>query len=134
MIKAQNIAEAFDVSLFDANLAILLIRYRINPELHFRRFPQTCRWLNSCYHPPRTIELILEALNELLGGHGVEAIQHEEIYVDRYHGNIVASYINTGDTYSPTILLDHIKNRWRLTTWGDFYESLPTSNSENFDD
>lgn len=127
MIKAQSIAEAFDVSLFDANLALLLIHYRVNPELHFRRFPQTCRWFNSCYNPPRNNELILEALNELLGGCGVEGIEHEDIYVDRYHGNFVASYINTGDTYSPTILLDHVKNRWRLTSWGDFYESLSRS-------
>lgn len=126
MIKAQSISEAFDVSLFDANLALLLIRHRINPELHFRRFPQTCRWFNSCYNPPRNNELILEALNELLGGCGVEGIEHEDIYVDHYHRNFVASYINTGHSDSPTILLDHVKNRWRLTSWAEFYESLPS--------
>jgi len=36
--------------------------------------------------------------------------------------DIVAYYINTGDTYSPTILYNCLSGTYRITTWGDFYE------------
>lgn len=124
MIKASRIAESFRVTSFEANLALLIIRGRIDPLAHPRRFPATARWIGQCYNLPRKSEIKLAALDELLGGCGVEVISDERFYVDSYHGNIVASYVNTGDTYSPTILLDHLSGRYRLTSWGDFYESL----------
>lgn len=126
-MKAQQIQEAFDVSLEDAKLALKLIRGQVSPVDHSEKFPQTCEWIRSCYSTPRENEIILSALNELLRAYGVEGIENEEIYVDSYYRHFVASYLNTGDTYSTTILLDHLKNKWRLTSWGDFYESLQSN-------
>jgi hypothetical protein len=137
-IKAERIAEEFGASLFDANLALLIIRGRFTdekfPSVFQRRFPQTQAWLNACFHKPRPREIALEMLNELFDTCGVEAIEHETIYVDSYYRNIVASYLNTGDTYAPTLLLDHIDNRWRLTSWGDFVESLDARFDEQEED
>ena len=123
-MKAQKIADIFDVPLFDGNVALGLIRYRIDPEKFPRRFPQTNAWLNQCYHKPRRSEIALHALDEILFTHGVEAISDSRFYVDRYHGEIIAAYINTGDTYATTILLNHLDKKWQLTSWGDFVESL----------
>jgi hypothetical protein len=125
-MKALRIAERLNISLFDANIALSIIRGRTNPENFARRFPRTYGWINQCYHKPRASEIALEALNELLGTHGVEVIRDERFHCpfDSYLGDIVASYLNTGDAYATTILLDHISSKWRLISWGDFVESL----------
>ena len=47
------------------------------------------------------------ALNSVLGLYGVEVIRDEDAYVDAYHGDIVGSYLNSGDQYAATIILDH---------------------------
>jgi len=54
---------------------------------------------------------------------GVEAIRGE--WHDRYYGNIVALYINTGDTYSCTLLYDCVKERFHVMDWGTFVETAP---------
>lgn len=122
-MKHTAIADAFGVSRFTGALALLIIRGRVSPEAHLRRFPRTAEWLRQCYHAPRASEVKLAALDELLGAYGVEALRVEGAWVDRYHGDIVASYLNLGDTYATTLLLDHERQRWRLTSWGDFYEA-----------
>lgn len=122
-MKAERIEEVFRCGLFDANLALLIIRGRVDPAKHPRRFPRAVEWVRSCYHPPRPQALKLAALDELLGTYGVEAIQPEGAWVDRYYGSNVASYLNTGETYAPTLLLDHEQQRWKLTSWGDFLEA-----------
>jgi len=78
-------------------------------------------WLSQCYNRPSKKELIMEALNEVIGGYGVEVLRGR--YVDSYHGDIQAAYINTGDTYSATILLDHETGDFHVTTWGDWFEA-----------
>ena len=122
-MKAARLAEIFDVSLFDANLALLILRGRWTPERSPKRFPRTCRWLDQCFHRPRNSEIKLEALDELLRTCGVEPIRIEGAWIDRYYMDIVASYLNVGETYATTLLLDHEEQRWRLTSWGDFYEA-----------
>jgi hypothetical protein len=54
-------------------------------------------------------------LNELLETYGVEAIR------DR-NGHAVAEYLNTGETYTTTILYDHTTRSFRVTTMGDWVE------------
>lgn len=137
-IKAQRIADELDASLFEANLALLIIRGRFTdekfPSVLERRFPATHEWLRKCFHEPRQSEIALHLLDELFQTCGVEAIQDDRFFVDNYHRDIIASYINTGDTYAPTILLDHLDNRWRLCSWGDFVESLDDRLDEEDED
>lgn len=132
-MKAQVIASRLNVSLFKANMALGLIRGRFEADDYPRRFPKTCEWINQCYNKPSHNELILNALDELLEMCGVEAISDSRFYVDSYHGDIIASYLNTGDTYCCTILLDHLKNRWKLISWGDFVESLDDTSVLEFE-
>jgi hypothetical protein len=65
----------------------------------------------------------MAAINEILQGFGVEALMGK--YVDHYHGNIQATYVNLDDTYIPTILYDHIKEKFMCISWGDFVEGYP---------
>jgi hypothetical protein len=131
-MKAEQLAEAFDVSMDDAKLAMRIIRYKVNPVDMPERFPNTF----STYQHLDTDkwgtdhECRMSALNELLGTHGVEAVRTSE-FIDRYHLDIRASYLNTGDTYATTILLDHRDEKWRLTSWGDFVESLEGKKDSN---
>ena len=125
-MKAHRLAETFDVSLFTGNLALLVLRGRIDPTKHPKRFSLTNRWIGSCYHRPDNQSIKLEALNELLGGYGVEYIRLEDSW-DPFYGDCAASYINLGDTYTTTLLLDHQQNRWRLIDWGSWYEEAELS-------
>lgn len=130
-MKASRIAETFKVSLFSANLALLIIRGRVDPAAHPKRFPKLAANVAMCWGEPRRSEIKLAALDELLGTYGVEPLRIEGAFVDRYYYDIVASYLNTGDTYSHTLLLDHERRRWKLTSWGDFYEAYEASHGDD---
>ena len=124
-MKAEQLVEAFDVSLDDAKLAIKIIRYKINPVDMPDKFPNTFstyQYLDT-EHWGTDNECRMSALNELLLTHGVEAIRTSE-HIGRYHFDIRASYLNAGDTCNTTILLDHRDEKWLLTSWGDFVESI----------
>ena len=120
---AGTIVERLNVTPEEAEAVLKIIRGELDP-LTDRNFPKTQGWVNSCFNSPRKSEIKLAALNELLLGCGVEPVTHEFIHVDSYYGNVVGSYVNLGGTYANTILLDHINNKWKITSWGDFFESL----------
>lgn len=84
-------------------------------------FENVQKWVAQCYNMPSAAELIMEAANEVLGGFGVECIRGR--YVDRYHMDIQAVYVNMGDTYDLTLLLDHETGRYCLTSVGDWFEA-----------
>jgi hypothetical protein len=53
----------------------------------------------------------------VLDAHGIEYLQH------RGRPGQGAYYVNMGDTYDTTLLLDTRKDRFLVTSWGDFVES-----------
>lgn len=122
-MEASAIAEAFDVSPFKANLALLVIRGRVSVESHPGRFKSTNEWIDRCHHRPRKSEIKMEALSELLGGYGVEAIE-SDAYIDSFYGNFIAEYINLGDSYATTIVLCHERSVFKLTSAGDYIERM----------
>jgi hypothetical protein len=90
-----------------------------------RQHPAVVAWAEKCYHDPCENsqaygECLLTALNTVLGGYGDEPIRGR--HVDGYYQDIQASYVNMGDTYTTTVLLDHETNRLVITSWGDWYE------------
>ena len=69
---------------------------------------------------------ILWRINDLVGGFGVEVIrasEDDDDPWDNYHGDIIAEYINTGDTYSATIVLDVESGEMEYTTMGDWVQN-----------
>lgn len=73
----------------------------------------------ECYHPLRTCDIRLHALDSIAGTHGVEYIAHED---DASHGVYGLWYLNAGDSYSATIIYDHRVSRYRVASWGDIVE------------
>lgn len=60
--------------------------------------------------------LALHKANEVIQGYGGEIIR------DPIKG-LLAVYVNTGDTYSVTLLCNIATGAWRISTWGDYVES-----------
>ena len=65
---------------------------------------------------------IIEKLNFIIEGYGVEAIIGNDVADDEYWDDTVAVYINMGDTYAKTILYDVHESEFVVTTWGDWVE------------
>ncbi|WP_144267084.1 hypothetical protein [Comamonas thiooxydans] len=67
----------------------------------------------ECFHPPKTHELRMTALNALESGFfGVESVRSTN---DEY-----ADYLNTGDTYAATLI--RFRGNYRVQSLGDFVE------------
>lgn len=79
-------------------------------------FPASNQYFDSCFNRPLLRERMMHCLNEVCGGHGVEALEGESFRQP------AALYINMGDTYAPTILFSYKTDTFSLTTWGDFAE------------
>jgi hypothetical protein len=97
-----------------------VVKDQIDPEDE-SLFPKTSKWIRSCYNRPSKTALKLSALNELIGGFGVEGIGRNDNppYTPPYE------YINTGDTYAATIIRDNLRNRYFVSDWGTIVERNP---------
>ena len=65
----------------------------------------------------------LEKISELIGGYGTEAIRGN--WQNGYWCDIVASYVNVGDSYNPTVLHvrgDSQQGRFIVSSVGDWIE------------
>lgn len=134
MIKLEELKESFkDIS----DLKLKLVHQITNNQFHaslLDSFKSNQNWIKQCVHRPSDIELELNAINELLEGYGVEAIQFENYHVDNYWYGTVGLFINMGDTYNPTIVYDVENKEYLLTSWGDFYEAIETEINERINE
>lgn len=78
-------------------------------------YPAVEKWVAQCLHRPKFLELQLAAVNALLEGHGVEAIQKDGTY-----GTPEAQYINMGDQYIPTVIWDDGRTSWFIESWDEW--------------
>ncbi len=76
--------------------------------------PAADQWSRSCYTFPPREEEVMYAVNELLGGYGIEG------WADESDPRSGVSYVNTGDTYALTLAL--VRGRFMVTS----YEQLAT--------
>lgn len=76
----------------------------------------------EAYHDHEPVTLALEACNELLQGFGVEYLRANQDTMRFVYG---VEYVNTGDTYRPTLTFDHEADLWRACSWGDLVEADP---------
>lgn len=73
-------------------------------------------WVASSLNRPPYIERLMMALNEILEGHGVEAVIRSGNPPD-------AEYVNMGDTYATTLIWDCKTKSFRLQSLGDWIEA-----------
>ena len=73
------------------------------------------------YRTPR-IQSVMYFANKVLKCYGVEPINCQGSYINKYWQGTVALYLNSGDTYSSTIVADIEESEFHLTTFGDWIE------------
>lgn len=71
--------------------------------------------IRSCYHRPSTSHRRMVALDSIAETMGVEYIAEGE-----GSKSPAIEYLNTGDTYTPTIL--YVNGSYRVGSWGDLVE------------
>ena len=76
--------------------------------------------MQYCYYKPLRVEMVMEAINEILGGYGVEQITDSQW--DNYWCDGGLLYVNLGGTYTETICYDTRKNKWIVSSWGNIIE------------
>lgn len=69
------------------------------------------------------IDSILSLANDYMNAHGTESIRGREVV--KHYGDINLLYVNTGDTYYPTLIYDTYKQRFIVSSWGDLVETQP---------
>lgn len=95
-----------------------LIKGTISPD----SFINVHSWVKRCYNRPRRIERVLEALNQVLGTFGTEALYSKHSGGGFWQGCRFV-YLNAGDTYALTLIYDTELEYFRLGSWGDLVEA-----------
>ncbi len=72
---------------------------------------------------------LMDIFNEKLGGYGVEVLRSSD-FRKSYWGDIIALYVNMGETYETTILYDINNEEFIKTSWGDFMENRENEDME----
>ena len=90
-----------------ADLIIALVDYVKDPT----EYESVSNWVRQCYNKLSRDEMIMEAINEILDGHGVEGDAELEY-----------SYVNLGDTYKVTVL--HYDDSFIVGSWGSLAEEI----------
>ena len=73
------------------------------------------RMFGSCYYRPTLQAVKLEAINDVMDGHGVEYIP-----AGRNRRSPSIEYVNVGDTYLDTVMWT--RGRYVVGCWGDIVE------------
>jgi hypothetical protein len=123
-INPQEIVKDFSTTSRQAQVIVDLIEGETSPDPYVEDHERSRRGFRH--------EAILAAINNLIEACGVESLftNGDSWSSASAENKVVASYTNTGDTYSPVILYDHIKNHFTLTTVGDFVEYAEASAPE----
>lgn len=77
------------------------------------KLPAGAARVAECYHPPKTYDLRLTCLDALGESYGVESFE--------LRNGSYCDYLNTGDTYSPTLM--RVNGVYRVGCWGDIAEN-----------
>lgn len=99
---------AFPDSAFELHS---LIARKLSPE----EYTDVQDWVAQCYHKPPYKERLMCALNQVLGGFGVEAVFHDDSF------DLAVEYVNMGDAYSVTLLRNE-DGQFLIGSWGDYVE------------
>ena len=114
--SVKTITQRLSVSKEKAKEIRGLMEGDINPD----DYESVKKWMQRCYDKPRRVERVMEAINEILGGYGVEQITDSQW--DNYWCDGGLLYVNMGDTYTETICYDTRKNKWIVSSWGNIVE------------
>lgn len=101
-----------------------LIYKVINGSIDLDQFKSVNHMRKQCYNPPNELDEKMEALNELIDGHGIESSRMEGYYKNHYWSDCICLYVNQGESYAITIIYDVVNDRFEFTSWGDWIEAM----------
>jgi hypothetical protein len=101
-----------------------LIYKVINGSIDLDQFKSVNHMRKQCYNPPNELDEKMEALNELIDGHGIESSRMEGYYKNHYWSVCICIYVNQGESYAITIIYDVVNDRFEFTSWGDWIEAM----------
>lgn len=107
--------------------SLLLIELICNKTIDSRNLElleSVYKYINQCYNRPSDIEIKMEALNQLIEGHGIEAITDENKYINGYWYYCIALYVNMGDSYLNTFIYDTENDQILFMSCADFMQSI----------
>ena len=116
-MRVRDIQRCLEVDTHTARTVSRLVHGKAHPC----EVSTVCdRWVSRCILYPDIHEQILCAINQLIGGYGIEALWEDD--EKRWSCDRPDSlYVNTGDTYTATVLWDRERG-YQLTTIGDWME------------
>jgi hypothetical protein len=113
--SVKTLCEAFpDLTPEYAEILRAILRLEKRPKDYPDKFPHTLEWIRACYNKPSMAEVNMRAADELLGGHGVEAIFEDGAMWPWLE------YVNTGDAYNVTLC--RVDGNYRVQSWGGIVE------------
>lgn len=108
--SVDTLMREFQIDKQTAQTVRGLVKGTIDPETVS---PKTVRWVGQCYNRPDDVALILSALNDILGMHGVEGLGKN----DRHPYNPPFEYLNTGDAYAATVVYKSATGHFFISSW-----------------
>jgi len=116
----EQLAEAFQIQLTEVSTIYKIL----NRQIDLGKFKSVDQLRRQCFNPPDVINEQLEAINEVIDGFGIESSTIEGYFKSHYWQDAVCLYVNQGESYALTVLYDIVNEKWELTSWGDFIESI----------
>lgn len=92
----------------------------LNGTLDPETFKSVDAWVSECYHKPKSDELKMLAINEVLEGYGIESLNTSK-WKNGYWQFVLCTYVNMGDLYIPTVV-QHRKHGFMISSIGDIIE------------
>lgn len=77
------------------------------------------RLIRSAMDAGQSVQKVLRLADKIMDAHGVEYIQSGE---DTMYDKDGLDFVNMGDTYDTTLIFDHRKGRFIVSSWGDIVE------------
>ena len=99
-----------------------IVKWVIKEQKEFDTIDWMVKVANRSNLKNEEISNLLDIFNENLGGYGVEVLRSSD-FRKSYWGDIIALYVNMGETYETTILYDIDNEEFIKTSWGDFIEN-----------
>jgi len=109
----RRISEALQISEGKARMVKALIAGKEKPQ-HFQAVKDLCR---NSYQDLTEIELIQEAINEIIDGFGTDIIRGE--FVNDFYQDMSILYVNLGIPNHETVCFDTREEKFFLGTWED---------------
>ena len=112
----REIGDLLNIKPDKARLIKRLVEGKDKPD----KYQSVQDWSKDCHNEPYGVELIMEAINEIMDESGVEAVGLDSAYISRTTEGIY--YINRGDTYDQTVIYDFACDKFVINSWGDYVE------------